>query len=412
MFKICKKDLKLFFSDLKAVLLTFLLPVILTSLFVFAYSGMDTGKTKSRPITLPVSDLDNSPAVQKAVATLDSVMGLVVEPLPLDEAREKVITGKKVGVLIFHEGFSDSILAGSPPPLELLYDEAREMEVGILRSVLTGAIMKETGLSHIKTKVLDQIRKNYADLEPEILNEITAGIDSFFNQSSDSGQAARFMEGSPIRLTPVFSEQPDVNLGLIQAVAGTAVMMLLFSVSAIGAGLLEEKEAGTLKRLFYSPIRPSDILYGKMLAGFLLAVLQLSVMFIFAWIVFGLDLSANIPGLVAMVLSTALACSGFGIFLAAISDSRQQVQSLSTIIILIMSAIGGSMIPLFVMPAIMQKVAVFSVNYWGIQGFFDIFWRHLPLVDVLKRAAVLFFTGLAMMTISVRLFNKNVTRMI
>lgn len=44
-----------------------------------------------------------------------------------------------------------------------------------------------------------------------------------------------------------------------------------------------------------------------------------------------------------------------------------QARGLSTLIILIMSAIGGSMIPLFLMPAIMKKIAVFSVNYWGIQ---------------------------------------------
>jgi len=46
-----------------------------------------------------------------------------------------------------------------------------------------------------------------------------------------------------------------------------------------------------------------------------------------------------------------------------------------------MSCIGGSMIPLFAMPLFMQKISVFSVNYWGVQGFYDIFWRMLPLTD-------------------------------
>jgi len=86
----------------------------------------------------------------------------------------------------------------------------------------------------------------------------------------------------------------------------------------------------------------------------------------------------------------------------------QQAQGLSTLIILIMSAIGGSIIPLFIMPAIMKKIAVFSVNYWGIQGFYDIFWRGLPLIDILPRILVLTGIGLVMTVISVRLFKKTV----
>ena len=77
-----------------------------------------------------------------------------------------------------------------------------------------------------------------------------------------------------------------------------------------------------------------------------------------------------------------------------------------------MSAIGGSMIPLFVMPAIMQKIAVVSVNYWGIQGFYDIFWRNLPLMEILPKMGVLVGIGFIMSIISIQLFKKNVLKMV
>ena len=92
----------------------------------------------------------------------------------------------------------------------------------------------------------------------------------------------------------------------------------------------------------------------------------------------------------------------------AISKTRQQLQGLSTIIIMLMSAIGGSMIPLFIMPAIMQKIAVISVNYWGIQGFYDIFWRNLPLIDILPKIMVLLGIGIVMTIISTQLFKRNI----
>ncbi|WBX71210.1 ABC transporter permease [Tenacibaculum retecalamus] len=202
------------------------------------------------------------------------------------------------------------------------------------------------------------------------------------------------------------------NLGIVQAVAGTSIMMLLFSISALGGGLLEEKEAGTLKRLLYSPLKPMDILFGKMLAALAISITQLIIMFLFSWVVFSLPIFKDITSLILMIISTAFAVSSFGIFLVSIAKSRQQLQGLSTLIIIIFSAIGGSMIPLFIMPEIMRKIAVISVNYWGIQGFYDIFWRNLPLIDILPKIGILVTIGFIMTLISVLLFKKNVLKMI
>jgi len=67
---------------------------------------------------------------------------------------------------------------------------------------------------------------------------------------------------------------------------------------------------------------------------------------------------------------------------------------------------------LFVMPEIMQKIAVVSMNYWGIQGFYDIFWRQLPFSDVMIRAGVLFSIGIIMTAISTYFYRKNILRLI
>jgi ABC-type multidrug transport system permease subunit len=75
-----------------------------------------------------------------------------------------------------------------------------------------------------------------------------------------------------------------------------------------------------------------------------------------------------------------------------------------------MSAIGGSMIPSFIMPAFMQKLSIFSVNYWGIQGFYDVYWRELMITDptFLTRVVVLIGIGLLLNLIAVRLFRRNI----
>ena len=203
-------------------------------------------------------------------------------------------------------------------------------------------------------------------------------------------------------------------VSLVHSVAGTSVMMLLFSVAGIGGSILDEKHEGMLKKLLCSPIPPHYILFGKMLFANIISILQLSIMFIYAWLFFGLDIMRHLPSLVLIIFTIAFACSGFGVVLATFAKTRQQVQGFSTIIVLVMSCIGGSMIPLFVMPEIIQKIAVVSVNYWGIQGIYDIFWKLLPLTDstFLSRVFVLFCMGSFLNIIALLMFKRNILKIV
>ena len=405
---IFKKDLKLFFSDKRAVLLTFLMPILLISLFAFAFGGTGTGSSKTKPIKLLVTDIDNSLDSKSVIASLDSLSGLILIPKEIDEATSLVRKGKYVGVLIFEKGFQDSITAGNSLPMELKYDAAREIEMGMLQSVLMQNLMSTVGKKSIKAKMNSYFDENFSGLPNTVREKIFSDMDS-----GNSNMDTSMSNNMSLKMTSIVKEASKKgNLGLIQAVAGTAIMMLLFSIATIGGGLLDEKESGTLKRLLYSPLKPTDILFGKIGAALVLAILQLVVMFIFSWLVFGLPIFKDITALLLMILATAFAVSSFGIFLVAIAKSRQQLQGLSTIIILTMSAIGGSMIPLFVMPAIMQKIAVVSVNYWGIQGFYDIFWRSLPLIEILPKMGLLVGIGLVMTIISVKMFKKNILKLV
>ncbi len=203
-------------------------------------------------------------------------------------------------------------------------------------------------------------------------------------------------------------------VGLVQSVAGTSILMLLFSVAGIGEGLLNEKQEGMLKKLLCSPMHHNNILFGKIVFANIISIIQLLIMFVYAWLVFGLDIMHHLPSLVLMFFAIAFACSSFGVLLASFAKSRQQVQALSTTIIMVMSAIGGSMIPTFIMPEFMQKISVISVNYWGIQGFYDIFWRLLPLTDItfLSRVLVLIGIGTILNFIALKLFKRNILKIV
>ncbi|MBN4065780.1 ABC transporter permease [Candidatus Amoebophilus asiaticus] len=405
MFKIAKKDLKLFFQDKAAVLLSFLLPIALITLFALAFG--DAGRTISKPKRVTVTDLDQTVKSQEFINKLDSVESIRIEQLSLEEALTKVKKGKRAAVLIFHKGFEDSLNKGGTPELEFKYDEAKQMEVGLLQQALMSNLMGMLGKDYIKSKVIKSVVTD--EIDPEIQDTINKYVSKFFT----GAEGESFSDGSGfinLSSTKLVGEKVDSH-GLVQAVAGTAVMMLLFSVAGMGSSLLEEKEEGTLKKLLYSPINPLDILWGKFIASNFISIVQLLVMFLFAYLAFGLNIFLNIPALLIMIIATAFACSSFGIFLASICKSTKQVNALSTLIILVMSAIGGSMMPTFMMPEWMQQMSAFSVNYWSIQGFYDIYWRQLPMIDILYRAGVLITIGIVISTASTRFFKVNILKL-
>ncbi|MBK8881765.1 MAG: ABC transporter permease [Bacteroidales bacterium] len=399
MFRLLKKDVILFLHDRRSVILTFLLPVILITLFAFAYGSIGNYDGRSEPVKLLVTDLDKTKISKEIVYKIDSLQDIITVVSDSLRSKELVIKGEYACALIIYKGFNDSLEYGNTMPVELVFDRSREMEISILQQNLISILMSATGEIMIKKNIEKYLNELFPDEENDFSDEIAGSV---INNESNK---------QVIKWTPIVGIRNDTKLGLIQAVAGTAILMLLFSVAGVGTSILEEKENGTINRLLYSPLKGSTILYSKMLFAFFISILQLTAMFSFAWLILNMDMNVNIPALILMIIATSFAVSSLGICLAAVAKTRQQAQNLSTIIILVMSAIGGSMIPLFIMPPILQKIAILSINYWGIQGFYDIFWRVLPLEGILPKILILMCTGVVLTLASIQLFKKRIMKM-
>lgn len=421
MIRIALKDLRLFFYDKRSFILTFALPMALITLFALAFGGTGSKDDDNKEYVLSVCDLDKTPASRDAFVKLEADEAIHVELVPLTQAQEEIKKGKKDAVLVIHKGYADSLREGNSLPLELQYDEAQAMQIGMLQQSLFRTVMMLPFSSSTSAQLTmgkrfdkmivggnDTLKREVHQRFDTLYDLIAQGVDNHEINSDDAG----FSMGSEIKMTPLLKEKEDQSLGLIHAVAGTSIMMLLFSVAGMGASLLDEKQEGTLKKLLYSPIRPSHILYGKIISSNILSIMQLTVMFLFAYLVFGLSIQPHLLSLSVMIVVTAYACSSFGVLLASFAKSRQQVQGLSTLIVLVMSCIGGSMIPTPAMPEFMQKISVFSVNYWGIQGFYDIFWRELSFFDTtfLSRIAMLLLIGTVLNVVALQLFKKNILK--
>ena len=113
-----------------------------------------------------------------------------------------------------------------------------------------------------------------------------------------------------------------------------------------------------------------------------------------------IDLLPHLPGFFVMTFFTAAAAAGFGLVLATLCKSRQQLSGLATILILTMSALGGSMFPRFLMPESIRRIGNFTFNAHALDGYQAVFWRDARLIELWPQVAILTGLTVAFMTIA------------
>jgi ABC-2 type transport system permease protein len=397
--------------DRGALALSFILPVVFFSIFAMIFGGR---RDTTPRVTVLVVDEDHSRASQRLFQGLKQEGSLVVKtrPEPVKGTEQPEYTAataeaavKKgsapVAVIIPH-GFGENPIAFGPsdanrPTIQLLEDSsdivAPQMIAGLLQKVAISAmpnVMAEQG-----SKYFDEFVGGLTRQQRDRLNQNLG----YLRQREESGPAASGSGNQGIiavTARAVVGENKNNPIISFYA-AAIGVMFLLFTASGAAGALLDEAESGTLDRVLSSHVTMTSLLLGKLTFNSLLAFAQLVLMFLWGWAVFRLDFWTHIPGFIVMGICTAAAVAAFGILLASICRTRAQLGALSTLIILIMSSIGGSMFPRFLMPDAMQKAGLLTINAWAIDGFTKIFWRdepvsHLwPQVLVLVATAVVFF---------------------
>jgi ABC-2 type transport system permease protein len=177
--------------------------------------------------------------------------------------------------------------------------------------------------------------------------------------------------------------------------AGIAVMFIMFSAAGAGGALIEETESGTLERVLTSGLGMTGLLTGKWIYLTTLACAQVTVMFVWGMLVFKLPLLQHLPGFVVMTVCTSAAAAAFGLVLATLSRTRQQLSGLANLLVLSLNALGGSMFPRFLMSDAMQRASLIGFNAWALDGYLKVFWREAPLSALAPQlGALIGFTAL------------------
>jgi len=366
--------------DVVALGLTFVLPVVFFSIFAVIFSGMGTGGGGGGPTAVIAADEDGTPisrAFLEALGAEESV------ELRRAEDRERAASGVRrgdapVAVVVpagFAEGFGD-FTGRTGEPVEILYDEADPMAWRMVSGLCQRAAMVAAPDAMME-RGLELLEQHGGPLTPEQRRAADRSGELLRGGAEGGAGPVRTVETN-VRADGNGDKEPSSMVAYYAA--GIGVMFLLFSMAGAAGSLLEEEENGTLERVLASRVGMGTLLAARWAFFAVVGLVQVVVMFLWGAVAFDLTLftADRLAGFVPMAVLTARAAAAFGILLATLCRSRAQLGGTSTIVILVMSALGGSMVPRFVMPDFMDTTALFTFNGWALDGFLDVFWYGDP----------------------------------
>jgi ABC-2 type transport system permease protein len=416
MFAIVRTAMVSLRRDRGALALSFILPVVFFSIFAVIFGGHRDSTPK---VSVIIVDEDHSRASQRLVRGFQSEGSLNVKtrPAPVKGTEQPEFTattaeaavraGRAPVALIIPHGFGDNPISFGPaaagrPTIQLLEDSsdmiAPQVIAGLLQKVAMTSmpdIMAEQG-----SRYFDQFGGGLTRKQRERVDSGLRSLREREESGATTAASGASANGGIIAVTTRAVVGENKNNPMVSFYAAAiGVMFLLFTASGAAGALLDEVESGTLDRVLSSRVTMTTLMLGKLTFNSLLAFLQLVVMFLWGWAVFKLDFWSHIPGFVVMGAFTAVAVAAFGLLLASICRTRAQLGALSTLVILIMSSIGGSMFPRFLMSEAMQKAGLFTINAWAIDGFTKIFWRDEPISHLWPQVLVL--TGIAIVLFAI-----------
>jgi ABC-2 type transport system permease protein len=407
------KEVQLIAQDRGSLAVYFLLPLLIGSMMASMNLSMSaSARGEEGAILLKVGLVNQDMGVfgSEISKALEGISVLEVEHMAtLGQAEQKVAKGQAAAAILIPSDLTDRINGYEPTTVQVVVDPAQPESA----SIVTG-IMKQVAS------------------EVTIWGEVQHGIRSFLDRSGvfkgaspDQQRAIQAQSLGTImtrlgelRRTPAINVMSEDLEGIpvtaqfesyfAYLFPGLTVMFIFFSVGSVAAGLLLEREVGTLRRLVAAPISPTAVIFGKMLAYILLACLQTVVLLGVARVAFSMPLGKSPAGLVILTLATGLVSTSFGMLLASFCRTSKQADTLGTLAGFVLGGLGGAVAvtstPLWRSPGVMGVISNLTPHAHALDGYYRLMAEKQGLAQVLPQVGILLLFAAVFFSVAVRRF--------
>jgi ABC-2 type transport system permease protein len=225
-------------------------------------------------------------------------------------------------------------------------------------------------------------------------------------------EAFEKMRGSGVRPVTVNSEvrvwyNPELSSRNFMLPGVLGLILMIMTTSLASLGIVREKEAGTMEQLIVTPIRPYQLIVGKLLPFVLIGLIQSALVVSAAKWWFLVPVRGSVPLLFALSLAFMLNTLGVGLFISTISRSQQQAMFTTIFFIMPMMLLGGFVFPIENMPRFFQFVSFAVPTRYFFVIIRGIMLRGAGWPELWDQAAALLALGSVLLGLSVLRFHKK-----
>jgi ABC-2 type transport system permease protein len=431
---IALKDVRLLVRDRMGFFFTFFFPLLIAVFFgmVFQQGGGPAG------IPVAIVDLDATPESGAFAQKLRGGGELELnDSLSYAEAEAAVRSGKLRAMIVLQKGFGDARKRpfwGEPVKIELGVDPSR----AALASMLNGVLSKHAyeGMSDMfadpsamRTQVRDSMEEMRKD--NQLPRAMRPAFELFFNsldsmlgeieQQEGEESAAATGPGSgsegasprrgwqPVEISTrsITGQKRDVPAnsfaltfpqGIIWGLMGCA---LSFAIT-----LVTERTRGTLIRLRIAPLSRAPLLGGKALGCFVVTFSVAALLMVVARVVFDVR-PTSLAMLTVAIVCSSLCFVGIMMLLAAVSKTEAAGNGLGWGVLLLLSMIGGGMVPLEFLPGFIKSLSVVSPIRWALLALEGGVFRDATVAELAVPCGVLLGIGAVCFGLGTRLFKVH-----
>jgi len=386
-----RKDLILFLSDRRALVISLALPIVIAAFFGSLFGG----SAKTSAIDVALVQQDTSEIGNKIAAGLKADPNLHVTPLAMADADKAVRKGDQKVAIVLPVGFGEAAGAalfgsGEKPSISLLYDPSQPAVLAMVKGMLTQQVMSVVSAEMFGGKMGQEMTERSlhqldeqarTDPDSRALRDMLASVQKYQTLPAKDGAAAGPSKGLSM---PFTTADKQLSSGVAEqgynayahAFAGMGVQFILFMGIDMGIGILLARRSGVWSRLLAAPVSLTQVLLARAASGAIIAFALLCIVFAVAVFGFGVHI-ASLPGFIGMALCFGVLTASLGLVIAAFGKTPEAARKIAMFAVLVMVMLGGAWLPSFLFPQWMQTLTMAVPTRWAIDGLDAVTWRGM-----------------------------------
>ncbi|MDD2494737.1 MAG: ABC transporter permease [Tissierellia bacterium] len=434
------KDIKIIFSDKKALAIIIIMPLVLMTILSFALKGSfaSSDEVINNKVKIAVvkkydeaKDTEMFKSILKSsflktgfedLESVDLLDELNVEDMFFNDFLDSEEVKKIISYNIEEENKSLEMLDNSDISAIILLPEkyVYDMKMNLLTPFRNKIDIKI--LTHPDRNIEGQIVKSIVKAYSDAISTIAIGKNVIIEASNlynigDGGLEgiSDLIEGMTESIQSINIDIDDVMVdgrksitsGDYYAVA-MMTMFILYAASHGGRMLLEEKDNKTYQRMIIGDISEVKVLFGKFFTVFIIAIVQIIIMVIYSSIALKVDWG-NLYYVTIISVTAAFSVAGVGAFIASLTfkaGNYKVANIFESAIIQVMSLLGGSFFPIDILPNVIQKLNIISINGIVLKSYLKVIKGHGG-TDIINNIILLLIIGVLFTILSVAILKEG-----